>query len=186
MPPAPNTSSTTSGSLDHGIGDEAPSGCEESLRVGVPLRDAVLCIAHEDPLRLGDGRSLIVGHVLVAEGAKLRRVLRIPVGAGPLWSEGLCAPSCAQHYYVRVELVPSADGATIVARDSADPAESCATAAERRKLVVDMPPRFASQTRDLEQMACDARGVYRWRGHAFEKVRGFTGEPRPSTGRSGP
>ena len=164
-----------------------PPVCIESLRVGVPVRDAVLCTTLDNPLRLNDGRSLVVGEVLVADGGKLRRVLRIPIGAGRSDIEAPCRPGrCRRPYYVKVDLAVSDGGATIVVRDSADPAESCATAAERRKLVVDMPPRFASQTRDLEQMACDARGVYRWRGHAFEKVRGFTGEPRPSTGRSGP
>lgn len=139
--------------------------CYEVGKVGVFLQDGILCAQYDDPLRKGDGRSLFVGHIYIADQRKVREIFRGPVGAGPMDSPNCCGLA----FYVKLNPIASADGRTLsLVEDSTYP---CANEKKRFEPIADMPPAWIRQQSKLEHMACDSIGTYVWHNGRYVRSR---------------
>lgn len=142
----------------------APEGmsgiCQTLEGVGVPPSEGFVCLELRDPLGLHDGRSLIIGTIYIVDSGSLRPVLRAPVGAGALYIEGCSPLPCAQRFYVR--LVPKLSGEGRRLSLVEDPERPCTMTREALDRIKALGTTFVQQQRQLETIACTARGDYIW------------------------
>lgn len=148
--------------------------CQTVEGVGVPPSAGFICLQLRDPLNLQDGRSLIVGTIFTVDGGSLRPVLRAPVGAGPLYTDGCSPLPCSQRFYVRLVPRLSAEGRRLSLVE--DPQKPCTMRPEALERIKDLGPTFVEQQRRLAAIACAARGDYIWQNGRYVRRAAIPGQ----------
>jgi hypothetical protein len=161
---------------EHGVppggdGDNL-SGCK-AVRVGAPLRDALLCDHDGSSVASEPGGEMAFAvRIFVVERAQLRVVFRAAIAAGPLDKEQRPSPDDPNDGdYVRLAAEVSRDGLRVTLRDH--PGAGCA---ERLR---ELRAQNAGDTElrgvltphiHMMEVACRARGTYVWKSGAFVRA----------------